>query len=181
MIPIPADFPGQLYIRRAIVQKLMPGDNSNISSKVTNLVPFLGPLHLSLNTRESVFLVFWPFFDLLYRKVFGKKKKLANKPKPWRINLLLFMAHSGWKIIKKYVVKKFGTSKSIGYITFFDLLDNLVPATLEIYTTLFRGNHLIEYVDTVYRLWSVMRRFNRHNYDKILLAFLNIENLQAIL
>ena len=173
MIPIPADFPGQLYIRRAIVQKLMPGDNSNISSKITNLVPFLGPLHLSLNTRESVFLVFWPFFDLLYRKVFGKKKKLANKPKPWRINLLLFMAHSGWQMIKKYVVTKFGPSKSIGYITFFDLLDNLVPATLEIYATLFRGNHLIEYVDTVYRLWSVMKRFNRHNYDKILLAFLS--------
>ena len=81
VIPIPADFPGQLYIRKAIVKKL-ESDNSNIPKEITHLLPFLGPLHLSFNTRESVFLVFWGFFDLLYRRVFGMKKKLAAKPKP---------------------------------------------------------------------------------------------------
>jgi len=74
VIPIPADFPGQLYIKRAIVQKLMSGDNSNISSKITNLVPFLGPLHLSLNTRESVFLVFGLFLIYYTEKPLARKK-----------------------------------------------------------------------------------------------------------
>src|ERR1700722_16345183 len=81
VIPIPADFSGQLYIRKAIVKKLK-SDNSNIPNEITHLIPFLGLLHLSLNTRESVFLVFWGFFDLMYRRVFGIKKKLAAKPKP---------------------------------------------------------------------------------------------------
>ncbi|EXX77794.1 hypothetical protein RirG_020570 [Rhizophagus irregularis DAOM 197198w] len=57
VIPIPADFPGQLYIRKAIVKKL-ESDNSSIPREITHLLPFLGPLLLSLNTRESVFLVF---------------------------------------------------------------------------------------------------------------------------
>jgi hypothetical protein len=132
----------------------------------------LGPLHLSLNTRESVFLIFWGFFDLMYKKIFNMKKKLAAKPKPWRINLLLYLAHAGWQLIKKFIKERFKTSKTIGYLTFLDL-DNLIPSTLDIYNTLFRENHFEEYISTVFRLWSIMKRFNRHNYDKILLAFLS--------
>jgi hypothetical protein len=71
LIPVPADFPGQLYIRRAITQKLKLGDSSSIPSIVTHLVPFLGPLHVSLNTRESCFLVFWGFFKK--KKEFGSE------------------------------------------------------------------------------------------------------------
>lgn len=109
----------------------------------------------------------------MYKSVFGKNKKLAVKPKLWRINLLLYLAHEGWLLIKKYVVKKFGISKDTSYITFLDLLDNLIPATLDIYACLFRKNKFEEYVDTIFRLWTTMRRFYRHNYDKIMLAFLS--------
>ncbi|RGB30559.1 hypothetical protein C1646_765222 [Rhizophagus diaphanus] len=49
VIPIPANFSGQLYIRKAIVKKL-ESDNSSISKEITDLLPFLEPLHLSLNT-----------------------------------------------------------------------------------------------------------------------------------
>ncbi|CAB4425332.1 unnamed protein product [Rhizophagus irregularis] len=109
----------------------------------------------------------------MYKSVFGKVKKLAAKPKPWRINLLLYLAHEGWLLIKKYVMRKFGRSKDISYVTFLDLLDNLIPATLDIYAYLFRNNKFEEYVDTIFRLWTTMRRFHRHNYDKIMLAFLS--------
>jgi hypothetical protein len=173
IIPIPADFPGQLFIRRAIVNILESDNNASISNKITHLIPFLGPLHVSLNSRESVFLVFWSFFNQLYLTIFGAKKKLAAKPKPWRINLLMYLASSGWKLIKNIVIARFGNTKTTGYRTFFDLLDNLIPATLDIYTVLFRNNKFDEYVDTVFRLWCMMRRFQRHNYDKILLAFLS--------
>lgn len=57
-IPIPADFPGQLFIRRAIVNILESNNNALTSNKITHLILFLGPLHLSLNSCESVFLVF---------------------------------------------------------------------------------------------------------------------------
>jgi hypothetical protein len=173
MLFIPADYPGQLYLRRAVVKRLNSIDNTSIPKEILHILSFLGPLHLSLNTRESVFLTFWGFFDSMYRTVFGKKKKLAAKPKPWIVNLLLYLAHGGWQIVKCFVMRRFKNSKKTGYLIFLDLLDNLVPVTLDVYTTLFRGNHLDEYISAVFRLWCIMKRFQRHNYDKIILAFLS--------
>src|SRR5438132_10290598 len=60
------DFPGQKYIRKLIVQKLFNGNTNSIPNEITNMVPFLGPLHVSLNTRETCFLKFHPFFNQLY-------------------------------------------------------------------------------------------------------------------
>uniref|UniRef100_U9ULY4 Uncharacterized protein n=1 Tax=Rhizophagus irregularis (strain DAOM 181602 / DAOM 197198 / MUCL 43194) TaxID=747089 RepID=U9ULY4_RHIID len=173
LIPIPADFPGQLYIRRAIVQKLKLQECSTIPNEITHLVPFLGPLHVALNTKESVFLTFWAFFNEMFKATFQSKRNLAAKPKPWRINLLLYMAHAGWKIVRNHVFQRFGQNKDLGYCTFVDLLDTLVPSTLDIYAVLFWGNHFEEYVETIFRLWAVMCRFQRKNYNKIMLAFLS--------
>ena len=159
VIPIPADFSGQLYIRRAIVNKLEFEINSQIPKEVTHLIPQLGALHLALNTRESVGLIFHSFFDQMNKAVFKKKQKLAAKPKPWKLNLILYLAQGGWMLVKKYIIARFSNSKDMGYLTFLDLLDNLVPSTLDIYSYLFQENHFEEYVNTVFRLWTVMRRF----------------------
>ncbi|RHZ89113.1 hypothetical protein Glove_19g438 [Diversispora epigaea] len=145
IIPIPADFPGQLYIRRAIVQKLKYGNQCSIPKEVLSLVPILGPLHVSLNTRESCFLTIHPFFNELYKE----------------------------STIKSYIFARFKYSKDLGYCTFVDLLDNLIPATLDIYTILFRENNFDQYIETIFRLWTVMRRFGRKNYDKIMLALIS--------
>ena len=67
LIPVPADFPGQLYIRRAIVQKLKLGDSSSIPSMVMHLIPFLGPLHIGILGG----------FNELYKAVFQKKRNLS--------------------------------------------------------------------------------------------------------
>jgi hypothetical protein len=156
LIPVPADFSGQLYIRRAIIQKLKLGDSSSIPSMITHLIPFLGPLYVSLNTHESCFLVFWGFFNELYKAVFQKKRNLAAKPMPWRINLLLYLAHAVWKLIGKQVIARFSKCKNLAYCTFFDLLDTLIPSTLDIYAALFRNNHFDEYIETIFRLWTIM-------------------------
>ncbi|RHZ76961.1 hypothetical protein Glove_187g6 [Diversispora epigaea] len=145
IIPVPADFPGQLYIRRAIVQKLKYGNQCSIPKEVLSLVPILDPLHVSLNTRESCFLTFHPFFNELYKE----------------------------STIKSYIFARFKHSKDLGYCTFVDLLDNLIPATLDIYTILFRGNNFNQYIETIFRLWTVMKRFGRKNYDKIMLALIS--------
>ncbi|PKY55287.1 hypothetical protein RhiirA4_474632, partial [Rhizophagus irregularis] len=81
--------------------------------------------------------------------------------------------HTGWNIVKPHIVARFGQSKDLGYRTFLDLLDNLVPATLDVYAILFRGNNFDQYIETVFRLWTVMRRFGRKNYDKVMLAFMS--------
>ncbi len=136
-------------------------------------MPFLGPLHVSLNTRKSCFLVFWGFFNELYKVVFQRKRNLAAKPKLWRINLLLYLAHAVWKLIRKQVIACFSKSKDLAYCTFFDLLDILIPSTLDIYTALFWNNHFDEYVEAIFQLWTMMCRFQRKNYDKIILTFLS--------
>ncbi|RHZ84979.1 hypothetical protein Glove_74g354 [Diversispora epigaea] len=74
----------------------------------------------------------------------------AKKPRPWRTNLLLELAKCGWLKIKDQVMKKFGkVCKDIEYQTAIDLLDNLIPAVIDIYATLFRSGLFEEYVETV--------------------------------
>ena len=74
VIAVLADFPGQYYICKAITLKRLYGNNIDIPNQILHLVPFLGPLHVSLNTRESTIKMYHPFFNLLYKNIFKKKK-----------------------------------------------------------------------------------------------------------
>ena len=165
--PIVADWPGQIFIRKALY-------TDTLSREIESFLPMLGPLHLSLNSREQVLLVHHSFFENLFHFVFGNHKKLAKKPRPWRINLLLDLAQNGWIKIKKQIMEKFGqTCKDIEYRTIIDLLDNLIPATLDIYAILFRSGSFNEYVETVFRIWTFFLRWKRKNYNKAPLIFLS--------
>ncbi|CAB4417237.1 unnamed protein product [Rhizophagus irregularis] len=104
-----------------------------------------GPLHVSL---EHILIVYYIFFQKLFHFIFGKRKVLVKKPKPWKINLLLDLAYNGWCKIRDTILTKFGsTCKNIKYHMVIDLLDNIIPATLDV--------------------WK------RHNYNKAPLAFLS--------
>ena len=113
VIPVPADYPGQYFIRKAITLKRRYGDSINISNNILHLVPMLGPLHVSLNTRETIVKIYHPFFNLLYKETFQKKKNLPIKPQPWMINLIIYLAYSGWMIIRKSILEKFKFSKKM--------------------------------------------------------------------
>src|SRR6266542_5067968 len=110
VILIPADFSGQVYIRSAIIQKLK--ENNNVPNEILEIIPMLGPLHISLNSCEILIMKYWPFFDKLWKAVIGQRKKLAAKPKPWRINLILHITYSAWLLIKSKIsnFKGFGIS-----------------------------------------------------------------------
>ncbi|PKC05474.1 hypothetical protein RhiirA5_420887 [Rhizophagus irregularis] len=49
IIPIIADWPGQVNIRRAITLRINRGIASGISKQILSLIPMIGPLHISLN------------------------------------------------------------------------------------------------------------------------------------
>jgi len=73
----------------------------------------------------------------MFKSVFGQKKILVKKPKPTRINLLLELASSGWKEIAKEIFQKFGPlCKDVEFQTLIDLLDNLIPAAIDMWTCL---------------------------------------------
>jgi len=112
VIPIIADFPGQLFIRKAITLHM----NHQLSGieGIQNFVPMLGPLHVSLNSRENVILIHYDFFKRLFCTVF-EKKKFAQKPKPWHINLLLQLTHDAWLEISKDILEKFEKTKDVEY------------------------------------------------------------------
>ncbi|RIB10731.1 hypothetical protein C2G38_2263686 [Gigaspora rosea] len=75
-IPIVADWPGQFFIRKAIAHRLLL-NNEIIPSFVTAFVPMIGPLHVSLNSRELVFKKNWFLFNNVYKGIFGQKKELG--------------------------------------------------------------------------------------------------------
>ena len=82
----------QFYIRQ-----LVYSDSPSLPAVLKNVIPLIGPLHISLNARECVLLIFHPIFADLYATLFGQKAKLAKKPKPWRVSLLLEVIYGGWK------------------------------------------------------------------------------------
>ncbi|CAG8759081.1 13806_t:CDS:2, partial [Dentiscutata erythropus] len=88
----PMDYPGQLYIQCAITRCIKLGDSSEILEQILHVVPMIGPLHVFLNSCETVFLLNYHFFDILFHAVFGHNKMLAKKPKPYKINLILELA-----------------------------------------------------------------------------------------
>ncbi|RIB18016.1 hypothetical protein C2G38_2246035 [Gigaspora rosea] len=65
------------------------------------------------------------------------------------------------------------TCKDVEYRTIIDLLDNLIPATLDVYAILFRSGSFDEYVETVFRIWMFALHWKRKNYNKAPLIFLS--------
>ena len=47
-------------------------------SPVPSLIPWQGPFHVSLNADESTVLLFRPFFEKLYKALFGRNKVQAT-------------------------------------------------------------------------------------------------------
>ena len=173
VIPIIADWPGQVNIRRAITLRINSGISSGISQQILSLIPMIGPLHISLNSRETLFQTYHFFFEMLYHDLFGDKKVLSQKPKQTVINLILDLTFNGWKKIRNVIMHRFGNSKDAEYRMMIDLLDNSIPLTLDIYTVLFRSGYFEGYLEGVVRIWVLFQRLRRRNYNKAPLVFLS--------
>ena len=173
VIPIIADWPGQVNIRRAITLRINKGMASGISEQILSLIPLIGPLHISLNSRETLFQTYHFFFEMLYHDLFGDKKVLSQKPKQTVINLILDLTFNGWKNIQDVIMHRFGNSKDAEYRMMIDLLDNSIPLTLDIYAVLFRSGYFEGYLESVVRIWVLFQRLRRHNYNKAPLVFLS--------
>ena len=84
--PFVGDWPMQFFIRQ-----LVYSNSPSIPVTLKNVAPLIGPLHISLNARECLLLMFHEV--LLFTFLFGKKAKLAKKPKPWRTYISLAWSH----------------------------------------------------------------------------------------
>ena len=118
----PGDWPGKFYSRQ-VMYNLDP--NRPYSDILDHITQFIGSLHVSLNGRENPLLIFLPYFKKAYREIFGPRHRpLADKPKPWRISMLLEITYGGWTLIREHILQVFHGSKDIQLLTLVNLLDN---------------------------------------------------------
>ncbi|RIB19126.1 hypothetical protein C2G38_2182720 [Gigaspora rosea] len=109
-------------------------DNPNIPEFVMAFLPMMGPLHVSLNARELVFKKNAFLFNDIYKSIFGIRKDLGKKPRPWRIDLILYIVHLVWFEIDDFIFSKFGYAcKNIEFLYLTNLFNNLVPLVLNVY------------------------------------------------
>ena len=170
LVPLIGDWPCQFFVRQVVCNQ-----------GIYNLIPFIGPLHISLNARENVVLKFHPLFKDLYAFVFGTKRALAKKPRPWRIALLLEVLYGGWLLIRDAILSAFAGSKDVQFLTLLNLLDIYVPLTLGIYSVIFKANKADLFYDSMLRCWLMFIMFRRRHYDKaLLIALSNMEYWKSI-
>src|SRR6266542_6934395 len=105
IIPVIANWSGQVNIRRVIILRIKKVIDSKILKQVLNLIPMIGSLHISLNSRETLFQTYHFFFEILYYNLFEDKKILSQKSKQTVINFILHLTYHRWKNIRKIVIK----------------------------------------------------------------------------
>ena len=166
--PFPADWPMQFFMRQLVYNTA----SVSLPTVCRNVIPLIGPLHISLNSRECVLLNFHKIFADLYSFLFGTKAKPAKKPKPWRVSLLLEVIYGGWTLIRDVIMSVFPNCKDIEYLTLLNLIDNYTPLVLSIYSVVFKCSNYDLYCKSLFRCWIMMMVFHRRHYDKALLIVL---------
>ena len=167
--PFVGDWPMQFFIRR-----LVYSDSPSLPAALQNIVPLIGPLHISLNARECILLIYHEIFADLYTFLFGKQAKLAKKPKPWRVSLLLEIIYGGWTVVRDMILSVFGKCKDTEYLTLVNLLDSYVPLVLSIYSIVFKCNNYELYCESLLKCWIMFVVFRRRHYNKALLITLSL-------
>ena len=163
--PFLGDWPMQFFMRQLVYNPA----TVSLPIATKNVVPLIGPLHISLNSRECVLLYFHQIFADMYSHLFGVKAKLAKKPKPWRISLLLEVIYGGWTLVRETILSVFLNCKDIEYLTLINLIDNYVPLVLSIYSVVFKCSDYDLYCKSLFHCWIMMMVFHRRHYDKALL------------
>ena len=169
LAPLMGDWPTQFFMRQLVYNL----GSVSLPTTCKNIVPLIGPLHISLNSRECVLKNFHAIFAKLYSFLFGTKAKLAKTPKPWRVSLLLEVAYGGWTLIRETILSVFCHCKDIEFLTLVNLLDNYIPLVLSIYSIIFKSNNYTLYYKSLLCCWVMFMVFRRRHYDKALLVALS--------
>ena len=142
-------------------------------SSILSILPTIGPLHISLNSREHIVQSYHLFFKAVYETIFPRSK-LADNPKPQRISLILDIVYSGWTLIHCSVMAKFSQFKDAEYGTLFTLLGSYIPLVLLIYSISFKLNNYSEYFSTMIRIWIMFTCLQCQHYNIAPLVWINM-------
>lgn len=160
----PGDWPAQFYHRQIAYNNIFQPEC------LRNISPSIGPLHISLNSQEHVVRKHITLFRRLHHFLFAKP--LANKPRPWRVTLLLELLYGGWTLIREQVLHRLSRFKDVQFISLLHLLDNNIPLTLSIYSVIFKSNLYESYNHAMMQIWVMFWIYQRRHYDKAPLVWL---------
>ena len=157
----------QFYIRR-----LVYSEAPSLPTAFQNVVPLIGPLPISLNTRECVLLIFHEIFADLYTFLFRRKAKLAKKPKAWQISLLFEASMEDGYLLETQYYQSLTKARMSSILV--NLIDNYVPLVLSIYSIVFKCNNYDQYYQSLLHSWIMCIVFRRRHYNKALLIMLSL-------
>ena len=135
------------------------------------VVPWQGPFHISFNAQQNVITIYRFFFEPLYRAIFGNRKVLAKKPKPYRISTLITATFGGWLLVRDVVLNQFGTAyKNTEFVVLQHVLEEIVPLVFFFYPVVFWGGNYDEYQSALCRAAVMFIIHCRRHYDKATLC-----------
>lgn len=147
--------------------------NINPTSQLS-IIPWQGPFHVSFNAQQNVITIYRFLFEPMYKAIFGQRKVLAKKPKPYRISTLLTACFGGWLLIRESVIAHFGSSyKSTEFLILIHILEEIVPLVFYFYPVIFRKGNYQEYKDSLVRMAIMFIIHCRRHYDKATIAQLS--------
>ncbi|RGB29633.1 hypothetical protein C1646_766398 [Rhizophagus diaphanus] len=108
--PLVADWPGQLFIRKAITNLHKAGSQYSIPAEINSFIPILGPLHISLNTSSDLRIILLDAQNHCELKdTFEKTKAYPYKPSSSKLlteKMALFLLDYFQEIFKNQVKSK---------------------------------------------------------------------------
>ncbi|EDO40170.1 predicted protein [Nematostella vectensis] len=138
VVPAPGDWPTWFYQKKLIAQEV------NADASFLSVIPEQGLFHVFLNLQEDVVTIYDFLFKKVYKETFGSD--LPNKPKPFRVSLVITAVFLAWGKLRDKVLLKFKLCKYIEYASILFLLDEVVPisffhypVTFSIYDTVTNG------------------------------------------
>ena len=140
------DGPAQFYMRQ-----IQYNATGTVPQHLQNIVPFIGPLHVQLNSRQSLCVINIQFCKAAYSWIFGSRKRFTNNPRADKITVLEEILYGDWTVVDQ-AMAAFRQCKDLQFLTLVSMLDNLLSAVLSVYFVVFKTGNTELYAD-ILRLW----------------------------
>jgi len=147
--------------------------HAELEHEVTSLIPELGQFHVYLNSSEDVVKQYYPIFKEIYASVFGRRVKLAEKPKPDKVALCVVLSFCGWLSVRKQVIKAFGQCKDTEYSCLLHLFEEQIPLCFLHYPVIVRGGQFEQLALSMKHLAIMFVAMDRHHYNKASLSWIS--------
>lgn len=136
------------------------------------MVVLIDPLHISLNANEGVIVRHHAFFSAVWKGLFPKALPLAKKPQAWRTMFLLCIIDEAYMRIRDDLLRRFLPHASHEMRWLLILLEEEIPAALDVFSVLHKAGNVTEMLKVCTRLWTTFAHQKRTKYQCNMLHYI---------